>query len=135
MKKFYLSLIALLVTSITSIATINQTNSLGTHQVIVRGSNANQPTHLSQPIDCPEVFYISQASIITIDFGNQPVNNYTVTISSLYADVDYYVTSSFTTIPLAVDGFSDYSIVIETADGDVFEGILTASDYTTSQTI
>ncbi|MBQ0121013.1 MAG: hypothetical protein KBT13_07835 [Bacteroidales bacterium] len=75
------------------------------------------------------------SSSITVDFGIQPVNNYTVTISSLYADVDYYATSSFTTIPLAVDGFSDYSIVIETVDGDVFEGTLYASQYVTSQTI
>ncbi|MCQ2287493.1 MAG: hypothetical protein MJZ74_00140 [Muribaculaceae bacterium] len=63
------------------------------------------------------------------------MNNYTVTISSLYADVDYYATSSFTSIPLSVDGFSDYSIVIETEDGDVFEGTLYAIDYTTSMTI
>lgn len=133
MKKFYLSLIALLVTSITSIATINQTNSLGTHQVIVRGINANQPTHLSQPIDCPEVFYISHASIITIDFGNQPVNDYTVTISTPLFDVDYLVTTSYTTIPLAVDGVSDYTIIIETADGNVFEGILTAGEYASNE--
>ncbi|WP_407402529.1 hypothetical protein [Sodaliphilus sp.] len=94
-----------------------------------------QHQHNYEPIDLPEVIYSSYDSTITIDFGNQPVNNYTVTISSLYADVDYYATSSFTTIPLAVDGISDYSIVIETTEGDVFEGTLAASQYVTSQTM
>ncbi|MBQ0114411.1 MAG: hypothetical protein KBT13_04060 [Bacteroidales bacterium] len=62
------------------------------------------------------------------------MNNFIVTISSLYADVDYYATSTFTTIPIAVDGISDYSITIETGDGDLFEGTLYAADYATTAT-
>ncbi len=114
-------------------AETNQTTSKGSHRVVttkVVGRN----NHLVQPIDCPDVVFNSTSSQLTVDFGNQPVNNFTVTISSLYADVDYYATSSFTTIPLAVDGISDYSITIETGDGDLFEGTLYASDYTTTAT-
>lgn len=113
----------------------DQVNSLGSQTVIIRKQTSTDNTHLMQPIDCPDVFYSSMNSQITVDFGNQPVNNYTVTISTPFNDVDYYATSSFTTIPLAVDGISDYSIVIETEDGDVFEGTLYAIDYTTSMTI
>ncbi len=108
--------------------------SLGTTRIAIK-RGLYQHQHNYEPIDLPEVIYSSYDSTITIDFGNQPVNNYTVTISSLYADVDYYATSSFTTIPLAVDGISDYSIVIETTEGDVFEGTLAASQYVTSQTM
>lgn len=113
----------------------DDTNYLGTHRIAINRARCNTHNHYIQPIDCPDVLYNSINNHITIDFGIQPVNNYTVTISSLYADVDYYATSSFTTIPLAVDGTSDYSIVIETADGDVFEGTLYASQYVTSQTM
>lgn len=82
----------------------------------------------------PSVIYNPLSSTITIDFGNQPIEDYSVTISSPFTDVDYYITSSYTTIPLVVDGYSDYTIIIETSDGDVFEGTLAASDYTTTAT-
>lgn len=77
----------------------------------------------------PTVLYNTESSSVSIDFGNQPIDDYTVTISSPFTDMDYFVTSSYTTIPLSVDGISDYSIIIETAEGDVFEGVLLASDY------
>ena len=134
MKKFILVLLFFM-SLLDSNATNDQVNSSGSLYVVVRKQTSKAHNHLSQPVDCPDVSYNSMNSLITIDFGNQPVNNYTVTISSLYADVDYYATSSFTTIPLAVDGISDYSIVIETAEGDVFEGTLYASQYAPSQTI
>lgn len=103
--------------------------SINDKPVIIIGRPTNHPH-----FDVPSVCYITRTSTISIDFGNQPVNNFTVTISSLYADVDYYATSSFTTIPLAVDGISDYSITIETGDGDLFEGTLYAADYATTAT-
>ena len=115
-------------------AEINQVTTKGSYRVVTTKVGGHHSGHFAQPIDCPDVLYNSINNHITIDFGIQPVNNYTVTISSLYADVDYYATSSFATIPLAVDGTSDYSIVIETAEGDVFEGTLYASQYVTSQT-
>lgn len=99
-------------------------------EVYVLDLNSKKTARLDEPI-----VQFHKTGFVTIDFGIQPVNNYTVTISSLYTDVDYYATSSFTTIPLAVDGFSDYSIVIETAEGDVFEGTLYASEYAPSQTM
>lgn len=112
----------------------DQVNSLGSQTVIIRKQTSTANNHLMQPIDCPDVVFNSTSSQLTVDFGNQPVNNFTVTISSLYADVDYYATSTFTTIPLAVDGISDYSITIETGDGDLFEGTLYAADYATTAT-
>ena len=84
---------------------------------------------------CVSLFIFSTDSTITIDFGNQPIEDYSVTISSPFTDVDYYVTSSYTTIPLVVDGISDYTIIIETSDGDVFEGTLAASEYSTTVTM
>ena len=114
-------------------ATGFETNSTGIRRIGVSQTGSAQNNHMMQPIDSPTVYFQSLTNTITVDFGTQPVNSFVVTISSLYTDVDYYATSSFTTIPLAPDGFSDYSIVITTAAGDVFEGILTASDYTTSE--
>ena len=112
----------------------DQVNSLGSQAVIIRKQTSTANNHLMQSIDCPDVFFNSMSNLLTIDFDNQPVGNYTVTISSPLVDVDYYATSPFTTIPLAVDGISDYSITIETGDGDLFEGTLYASDYTTTAT-
>ena len=116
--------------SISLFANTNFVNSNDKRIVIVNGNERPAP-HVCELV----VMYYTTSSVITVDFGTQPVNNYTVTISSLYTDVDYYATSSFTTIPLAVDGISDYSIVIETAEGDVFEGTLAASQYATSETM
>lgn len=122
-------LLFLLVFNVSVFASVNSTND-NEKRVVIANTHRPRP-HLCEPV----VWYNMTSSSITVDFGIQPVNNYTVTISSLYADVDYYATSSFTTIPLAVDGFSDYSIVIETVDGDVFEGTLAASQYATSETM
>ena len=97
-------------------------------KIFISGTRIKHP-HLSEPI----VFFHSQTSIISIDFGDQPIEDYTVTISSPFTDVDYYVTSSYTTIPLVVDGYSDYNIIIETSDGDIFEGTLAASEYASTQ--
>lgn len=77
----------------------------------------------------PITTYQIDANLLIIDFGVQPINGFTVTIISVYTEVDYSVTSSFATIPLSVDGVSDYTIVIETDSGDVFEGTLSACDY------
>ena len=123
----------LCITAITGYAEVNQTTSKGSYCVVIAKS-AGVKNHIVLPSDCPDVVFNSISSQLSIDFGNQPVNNFTVTISSLYADVDYYATSSFTTIPLAVDGISDYSITIETGDGDLFEGTLYAADYATTAT-
>lgn len=124
----------LCITAITGYAEVNQTTSKGTHRILLAKSIGRTSGHLAQPIDCPDVVFNSISSQLSIDFGNQPVNNFIVTISSLYADVDYYATSTFTTIPIAVDGISDYSITIETGNGDLFEGTLYATDYATTAT-
>ena len=128
MKKILL-LLSFCITSVITNAEVHQITSSGTRYVVTTIASGVRINHNYEPI----VIYSGYDSTITVDFGNQPVNNYTVTISSLYTDVDYYATSSFTTIPLAVDGISDYSIVIETAEGDVFEGTLVASQYATSE--
>lgn len=124
----------LCITAITGYAEVNQTTTKGSYIVVTTRASGHKTNHLAQPIDCPDVVFNSISSQLSIDFGNLPVNNFIVTISSLYADVDYYATSSFTTIPLAVDGISDYSITIETGDGDLFEGTLYAADYATTAT-
>lgn len=100
----------------------------GTKQVIVK-KGLNQNSHYSEPIEPPEVFYNERSSVMSIYFSNHSIENFRVTISSPYNDVDYVVNSSFVTIPLEVDGESDYQIVIETNDGDIFEGTLYADDY------
>lgn len=130
MKQKILLLISLILFFHVSLfAGVDSTNDNDTRIVIANG-HCPRP-HVREPM----VQFFTTSSILTVDFGNQPVNNYTVTISTPFNDVDYYATSSFTSIPLSVDGFSDYSIVIETEDGDVFEGTLYAIDYTTSMTI
>lgn len=98
--------------------------------VILSQKPSGNPTRIEEPV--PIVTY-NNVGVLTIDFRSSQVDNFVVTISSPYTDVDYYATSSFTTIPIIVDGISDYSIVIETADGDVFEGVLAASEYASSQ--
>lgn len=103
----------------------------GWKKIAMNGGENKHSTHMVEP----NVVYYFQSSTITIDFGNQPIKDYSVTISSPFTDVDYYVTSSYTTIPLVVDGISDYTIIIETCDGDVFEGTLAASEYSTTVTM
>lgn len=97
-------------------------------EVYVLDLNSKKTARLDEPI-----VQFHKTGFVTIDFGTQPVNNFTVTISSPLTDVDYYVTSSFTTIPLAVDGISDYYIIIESCYGDVFEGTLAASEYASNE--
>ncbi len=130
MKQKLLLLISLvLIFNVSLNANVDSINDNQKRVVIINGNHRPQP-HVCEPL----VQFYTASSILTIDFGNQPVNNFIVTISSLYADVDYYATSTFTTIPIAVDGISDYSITIETGDGDLFEGTLYAADYATTAT-
>lgn len=93
-------------------------------RIIIANSNGRPNPHMIEPL----VYFMPFSSTITVDFGDQPVGNYCVTISSPLVDVDYYATSPFTTIPIAVDGINDYNIIIETDDGDIFEGTLLATD-------
>lgn len=80
----------------------------------------------------PEVKFNS-SGVLTINFDITTFECYTLTITSIYTDVDFVITSSSVSIPLLVDGFSDYSIIIETNDGNVFEGTLNASEYASGQ--
>jgi len=132
MKKL-LFLFLLCITSITSNATENHITSTGSIKVVSNRTSGVRVNHYAEPIDCPDIIFNLNTNQISIDFGNQPIENYNVTISSPFTDVDYYVTSSYTTIPLVVDGYSDYTIIIETSDGDVFEGTLAASEYASTQ--
>lgn len=122
MLKKILLFVFLLVLTIPDCYSATNNNPKGT--IIISGKGVHSP-HLSSPY----VTYHLASSMLSIDFGNQPIDDYTVTISSPFTDMDYFITSSYTTIPLSVDGISDYSIIIETAEGDVFEGVLLASDY------
>ena len=108
---------------VTCMADANETNSNNTRTVYLKHVKISHP-HLLEPV----VTYNSSASLLTINFANQPINNYIVTISTAQTNVDYYATSPYTTIPLVVDGISSYDITIETADGDVFERTLFAND-------
>lgn len=93
--------------------------------VVINKTNSKGDNRLCLPL---VDFNIAEQSI-SIDFGSFPIENFRVTISSPYNDVDYVVFNSFVSIPLEVDGVSDYQIVIETNDGDIFEGTLFAEDY------
>lgn len=129
MQKLILVL-SLLLVSITNYAEVNSIASKGSYHVVISRHGGILINH--NFVSIPEVIFNSNTNQISIDFGNQPIEDYTVTISSPFTDVDYYVTSSYTTIPLVVDGISDYTIIIETSDGDVFEGTLAASEYSTT---
>ena len=98
--------------------------SRGTNAVISQ-KNSKSNNRLTSPI----VFFNNSEQSLSIDFGFYTFESVSITISSPYTDVDYVVNSSFVTIPLEVDGVSDYQIVIETNDGDIFEGTLFADDY------
>lgn len=122
MKKLFF-LLLLMSLAIVSNASNASPNSNDKRAIIIGGFGGSRP-HLSEPT----VTYTISTSTITVDFGDQPVGNYCVTISSPLVDIDYYATSPFTTIPIAVDGINDYNIIIETDDGDIFEGTLLATD-------
>ena len=93
--------------------------------VVISQKNSKSNNRLTSPI----VFFNNSEQSLSIDFGFFTFESVSITISSPYTDVDYVVNSSFVTIPLEVDGVSDYQIVIETNDGDIFEGTLFADDY------
>ncbi|MGM9838582.1 MAG: hypothetical protein ACI307_00740 [Sodaliphilus sp.] len=93
--------------------------------VVISQKNSKSNNRLTSPI----VFFNNSEQSLSIDFGFFTFESISITISSPYTDVDYVVNSSFVTIPLEVDGVSDYQIVIETNDGDIFEGTLFADDY------
>lgn len=112
-------------------ATSNDIFSDKDSQILHLNMQKKKQTRLLEPI----VLYDTTDNNLTINFENTYYFDYSVTISSPFTDVDYYVTSSYTTIPLVVDGISDYTIIIKTSDGDVFEGTLAASEYSTTVTM
>ena len=128
MRKVLLFLLLFLVSN-TSDANVNPITSKGSLHVVTSRTGGATVNRLTPIVESPDVVYNSIQNSITIDFGVQPINVFTVTIISVYTEVDYSVTSSFAPIPLSVDGVSDYTIVIETDSGDVFEGTLSACDY------
>lgn len=101
-----------------------------TNVYVVLGKKTQKP-HLYEPC----VQYNTYSNELSIDFGTAPIASYTVTISAPLFETDYVMFSPQASIPLAVDGESDYEIVIETFDGDVFEGTLAACEYNSAQTI
>ena len=126
MKRSVLILCIAMITQVAGYATNISTFGIsrGTN-VVISQKNSKSNNRLTSPI----VFFNNSEQSLSIDFGFFTFESVSITISSPYTDVDYVVNSSFVTIPLEVDGVSDYQIVIETNDGDIFEGTLFADDY------
>ena len=120
-KRINLAIFIGLLTCITCFASINSPN---TRKVEMTGICSNP--HLTA--DALDVYYYVNNEVLTVDFAEHGVE-YSVTVTNLSNNI--YITFYDTggVVPLPADGFSDYLITIETTDGDVFEGILYASDY------
>lgn len=122
-------------TTISSVANVNYITSKGSYSVVTSRISSGIASHLTSFVECPEVFFESSKNCITINFGAQKINNFTVTITSMCTEVDYYATSSFISIPFVPDGMNDYTIIIEIDNGDIFEGTLFADEYLNTESI
>ena len=79
----------------------------------------------------PEGWYYSETQVLTIEFPVAGFEPYTLSVSSMYNTLDFYVTTPFVSVPIN-DTNVTIELQLETASGDMYYGSFEASSNTST---
>ena len=84
-------------------------------------------------IECePEGWYYYETQVLTIEFPVAGFETYTLSVSSMYNTLDFYVTTPFVSVPI-YDTNVTIELQLETASGDMYYGSFEASSNTSTE--
>lgn len=127
-KAFILVLAAALLSSNSMAAQDSTQGDISTEVVVFTGSG-----HPHRLIDVqPEGWYYRDTRMLTVEFPATGFVPYTLSVSSAYATVDYFVTTPLTSVYISPD-VVHVDLQLETDDGDIFYGSFEATSGTLSQ--
>ena len=102
----------------------DQTNGL-TKEVIINGTKgATHAPHMTDVM--PSAFYHESNRLLTIEFPVADFEPYTLTVSSPYNSLDYYVTTPFISVNISPD-VVEVDLLLETTSGDMYYGSFEAT--------
>ena len=128
-RRFFLSLTVLLVTLIINGQTIAGPNGEQNRDRILFGGTAHEPRLIDVQ---PEGWYYRDTRMLTVEFPATGFVPYTLSVSSDYATVDYFVTTPLTSVYISPD-VVHVDLQLETDGGDIFYGSFEATSGTLSQ--
>ena len=80
----------------------------------------------------PEGWYYYETQVLTIEFPVAGFEPYTLSVSSMYNTLDFYVTTPFVSVPIN-DTNVTIELQLETASGDMSYGSFEASSNTSTE--
>ena len=80
----------------------------------------------------PEGWYYYETQVLTIEFPVAGFEPYTLSVSSMYNTLDFYVTTPFVSVPIN-DTNVTIELQLETASGDMYYGSFEASSNTSTE--
>ena len=95
---------------------------------IIFGGSAHQPRLVDIQ---PEGWYYYETQVLTIEFPVAGFEPYTLSVSSMYNTLDFYVTTPFVSVPIN-DTNVTIELQLETASGDMYYGSFEASSNTST---
>lgn len=79
----------------------------------------------------PTAFYYESTQVLTIEFPVAGFEPYTLSVSSMYNTLDFYVTTPFVSVPIN-DTNVTIELQLETASGDMYYGSFEATSNTST---
>jgi len=97
-------------------------------RVIVNHPASGGRDHLAEP----NVLYYPVSKVLTLEFPADAFEPYTLSVSSMYNTLDFYVTTPFVSVPIN-DTNITIELQLETASGDMYYGSFEASSNTSTE--
>ncbi len=110
------------------LANADDTNGLKTRDAVI--FNGGRPHRLIEVQ--PEGWYYYETQVLTIEFPVAGFEPYTLSVSSMYNTLDFYVTTPFVSVPIN-DTNVTIELQLETASGDMYYGSFEASSNTSTE--
>lgn len=80
----------------------------------------------------PEGWYYSESHVLTIEFPVTDFEPYTLSVSSMYNTLDFYVTTPFVSVPIYETNIT-IDLQLETTGGDIYYGSFEATSNTSTE--
>ena len=109
-------------------ATANDLPDGNDDRALVDLSTVRHPNPHMMLDDEPQAWYETTTGALVFYFDTTCYNQYTITLSSDYASLDYYVTTPVVTFPASMLA-EVTEIYIDSDDCGAYEGVLVVSDY------
>ena len=102
---------------------VNQPNGDPNRDRIIFGGSAHHPRLADAQ---PAGWYYRDSHVLTIEFPVADFEPYTLTVSSPYNSLDYYVTTPFISVNISPD-VVEVDLLLETTSGDMYYGSFEAT--------